>query len=235
MDLLKSITNKRARIVIEHILEHGHITTEDLEKIYGYSHPPRAVRDVRESGIPLETYRTKSSDGKSIAAYKFGDLEEINEKRLGGRKVFSRDFKNALYEANGGRCYICNGRFEERYLQIDHRIPYEVSGDDENFQQNLHDYMLLCASCNRAKSWSCEHCENWRSAKDIEICLKCYWGNPQNYNHIALQQIRRLEVTWQGEEVKFFEILKKEADQGKIKLPEYVKSLLDKYLKNRKK
>lgn len=30
--LLEHITNKRARIVIEHILEHGFITTEQLEK-----------------------------------------------------------------------------------------------------------------------------------------------------------------------------------------------------------
>lgn len=51
--LLESIRNKRTRIVIEHILEHGHITTEELERDYGYNHPPRAARDVREAGIPL--------------------------------------------------------------------------------------------------------------------------------------------------------------------------------------
>jgi hypothetical protein len=57
-----SITNKRARIVIEHIMMHGFITTEDLETTYGYNHPPRAVRDVRESGIPLETFKVKSKE-----------------------------------------------------------------------------------------------------------------------------------------------------------------------------
>lgn len=30
--ILESISNRRARIVIEHILEHGFITTEQLEK-----------------------------------------------------------------------------------------------------------------------------------------------------------------------------------------------------------
>lgn len=49
-ELLPSIRNKRARVVIEHILEHGYITTEQLEKDYGYNHPPRAARDVREVG-----------------------------------------------------------------------------------------------------------------------------------------------------------------------------------------
>jgi hypothetical protein len=66
--LLENISNKRARIVIEHILENGFITTEKLEKQYGYNHPPRAARDVRESGIPLETFRVKDSEGRSIAA-----------------------------------------------------------------------------------------------------------------------------------------------------------------------
>ena len=31
LEHVKSITNKRAKIVIDHILQHGFITTEDLE------------------------------------------------------------------------------------------------------------------------------------------------------------------------------------------------------------
>lgn len=64
--LLDKISNKRARIVIEHILKHGLVTTEELEQQYGYKHPPRAARDVRESGIPLETFRVKNKEGRSI-------------------------------------------------------------------------------------------------------------------------------------------------------------------------
>jgi len=234
LDLANSIKNKRAKIIINHILEHGHISTEEIEKAYGYNHPPRAARDVREAGIPLETFKVKSTDGKSIAAYRFGDLSKIRQNRYKGRKVFSKKFKQSLYSSNSGKCYICNGEFEIRYLQVDHRIPYEISGDATAFQQNEDDYMLLCASCNRAKSWSCENCENWKSTKDIEVCLKCYWGKPENYDHIALQKIKRLELVWQGEEVDFFELLKEESESGKLDLPEYIKSLLEKYLKKRK-
>jgi hypothetical protein len=233
--LAKSITNKRAKIVIDHILDKGFITTEDLEKTYGYSHPPRAARDVRESGIPLETFNTKSSEGKSIAAYRFGDLSKIQKNRSAGRQTFSKDFKRALFEKSGGHCFICNGVFEERYLQVDHRIPYEISGDDKKFQKNLNDYMLLCASCNKAKSWSCEHCENWTDAKDIEICLKCYWGSPEKYDHITLEKIKRLELIWRGTEVTFFELLKEEAEKGEIALPDYVKTLLIKHIKSKEK
>src|SRR5207249_6033603 len=129
LEHLQSITNKRAKIVINHILKHGFITAEDLENTYGYSHPPRAARDVREAGIPLETFKVKSAEGKSIAAYKFGNLEELETKRIAGRVQFSKAFKRTLYEAGNGRSHICNGQFEERYLQVDHRVPYEVAGD----------------------------------------------------------------------------------------------------------
>ncbi|MEI6436893.1 MAG: HNH endonuclease, partial [Bacteroidota bacterium] len=57
LKIIKSITNKRAKIIIDHIPEHGFITTQDLKEKYGYNHPPRAARDVRESGIPLETFK----------------------------------------------------------------------------------------------------------------------------------------------------------------------------------
>ena len=60
LEQIMSITNKRAKIVIEHIMKYGFITTEDLETTYGYNHPPRAARDVREAGIPLETFTVKS-------------------------------------------------------------------------------------------------------------------------------------------------------------------------------
>ena len=43
---LRSITAKRPKTVIDHILEHGFVTTEDLSQLYGYDHAPRAARDV---------------------------------------------------------------------------------------------------------------------------------------------------------------------------------------------
>jgi len=53
--LLHSVKAKRPRTVIEHILKHGQISTEELKDIYGYNHPPRAIRDVREHGIPVHS------------------------------------------------------------------------------------------------------------------------------------------------------------------------------------
>lgn len=227
--LLKEISNKRARIVIEHIMEHGFVTTEELEKKYGYNHPPRAARDVREFGIPLETFRVKHSDGRTIAAYRFGDLTQIQMGRLQGRQTFPKKLKDALYEKQDGKCAICGGRFESRYLQVDHRVPYEVIEDIPG-KLNPNDFMLLCGPCNRAKSWSCEHCENWLSTKSPNICLTCYWGNPENYVHIALHEIRRTDIIWENEEVQTYEKLKEQAEQSQSKIPEYVKKVLKKFL-----
>lgn len=225
---LEKITNKRARIVIEHILAHGFITTEELEKVYGYSHPPRAARDVREAGIPFETYRVQSSDGRSIAAYKFGDLSQIQKQRWQGRKTFPKTLKNQLYVLNARKCGICNGEYEARYLQIDHRVPYEVSGDN-TATDDLKDYMLVCGSCNRAKSWSCEHCLNWVK-RHPQICQACYWANPENYSHIALREVRRLDILWEESEIRTYEQLKKTADESHSPLPEYVKRVIKAHL-----
>lgn len=227
--LLKEISNKRARIVVEHIMEHGFVTTGELEKKYGYNHPPRAARDVREFGIPLETFRVKHSDGRTIAAYRFGDLTQIQMGRLQGRQTFPKKLKDALYEKQDGQCAICGGGFESRYLQVDHRVPYEVIGDIPG-KLNPNDFMLLCGPCNRAKSWSCEHCENWLSTKSPNICLTCYWGNPENYVHIALHEIRRTDIIWENEEVQTYEKLKEQAEQSQSKIPEYVKKVLKKFL-----
>jgi hypothetical protein len=225
LNYVQSITNKRAKIVIDHILKHGFITTEDLENTYGYNHPPRAVRDVREAGIPLETFKVKSKEGKSIAAYRFGDVSMLQAERKSGRTMFSKEFKKTLFDSCHGKCAVCNGEFEERYLQIDHKIPYEVGGDSDE-QHNIADFMLLCASCNRAKSWSCEHCENWLNDGNQDLCRQCYWGNPLNYNHIAMKDIRRLDLQWAGDEVKHYDAIRIIADSKNIGMPDFVKQLL---------
>lgn len=231
IESIKSSLSKRARIVVDHILKHGFITTEELEKEYGYNHPPRAARDVREGGIPLETFKIESSTGKKIAAYRLGDLTKINEDKLGGRKVIPKNFKNQLYERNDGCCYICNGKFHKRYLQVDHRIPYEISGDPDVSNRDVSEYMLLCSSCNRKKSWSCEHCQNWLKEKSTKVCLGCYWTSPENYDHIALQDIRRIDLIWRGKDVEIFDKLRTIAKESNQSIQKIIIKIIIKFLK----
>lgn len=232
LDRLKAITAKRAKTVIDHILKHGSITTEELSDKYGYDHPPRAARDVREHGIPLVTFRVTGSHGRKIGAYRFGDPAEVEAGKIGGRKAWPKNFKNALVELYGLRCGVCFTEYESRYLQIDHRVPYEVGGDCAG-ELDPAKFMLLCGSCNRAKSWSCEHCKNWKKDHLAEVCHTCYWATPENYAHIALRLIRRLDVTWTGDEVPQYERLVKLSKYARKMLPEFVKDVLREALEKR--
>lgn len=170
---LESIKAKRPATVIQHILKHGYITTEDLENIYGYKHPPRAIRDVKEQGIPIETYYVKNSEGKRMAAYRFGNPNEIENSlsKVAGRTVLSKALKHALMDKYGAKCFIYLETLDEALLQVDHRIPYEIGGEPNN--DNIDCYMLLSPSANRAKSWTCEHCPNWEK-KDVTFCINCF-------------------------------------------------------------
>lgn len=226
--LIQAVKGKRASVVVQHILQHGSITTEELEITYGYKHPPRAIRDVREQGIPLVTFSAKNAEGRTIAAYRFGSLDSIRQDRLGGRRSFPKGFKTQLVQVSGSMCSICLQPYEERYLQVDHRIPYAVSGDEPGERQ-LDDYMLVCGSCNRAKSWSCEHCPNVLELKNPDLCRSCYWASPTDYQHIATIPQRRLDIVWQGEDIGVYERLKQQAEAYRLSLPEYVKTILDQY------
>ena len=200
LDLLNSVTAKRPRTVIQHILEHGFITSEELKNTYGYNHPPRAVRDVREYGIPLDTYRVVGTDGRSIAAYKFGNPADVKNKlsKSAGRTVLSKALKQALIEKYGSKCFVYLETMDESVLQVDHRIPYEIGGEHD--ETDIEYYMLLSPSANRAKSWTCEHCENWER-KDSSFCLHCFWAHPENYDHVAGKYERIISLVFTGDEI----------------------------------
>jgi hypothetical protein len=145
----QSVTAKRPKAVIDHILQHGFVTTEELKNTYGYNHPPRAARDVRELGIPLNTFRVTGSDGRKIAAYRFGDISSARFSRFSGRTGLSKQLKDELVKRYGCKCFIYLEEVDKRELQIDHRVPFEVDGEPDFLPEN---FMLLCGSANRAKS-----------------------------------------------------------------------------------
>jgi hypothetical protein len=230
LKFLEAIRGKRARIVVEHILQHGFITTEVLESQYGYKHPPRAIRDVREQGVPIETFTVKDAAGKAIAAYRFGDWSKTESGKLGGRQVFSKQLKSDLYQQQSGKCGICLQTYPLRYMQVDHRIPYEISGEPDD-RYHLAEYMLVCGSCNRAKSWSCEHCDNVRMYRQPQKCMECYWANPDHYTHIALRLVRRVELIWSQDDVGDYDQLQYLAETDRMQLPDYVKQVLKQHLR----
>lgn len=227
LDMLNAVEAKRPRTVIQHILTHGFITSQELKDLYGYNHPPRAVRDVREYGIPLITYRVEGNDGRKIAAYKFGDPSEAKNtlSKIAGRTVLSKALKQALIEKYGAKCFVYFEPLDENVLQVDHRIPYEISGEQN--ERNIEMYMLLSPSANRAKSWTCEHCANW-SRKDSDFCVKCFWAYPEDYEHIAGKQQRVISIVFTGDEIEDYKRLIEIS--GMEEAQRIIKGLIHEYL-----
>lgn len=205
--------NKRAIAALKVLLKKGEVTTDDLNDL-GYNHPPRAIGDVRDAGIPIKTgSATSSKSGKRMAVYTFGDPADIQSGRIGGRSAFPKAFKTALLQRYGSKDCITGAVLDERVLQIDHRIPYRVAGDAGLSDHDVEHFMLLDASSQRQKSWSCENCPNMKGKRDLSICKSCYWASPEDYKHIATAQIRRADVVWQGKDVEAYALLAKEASK----------------------
>jgi hypothetical protein len=81
--------------------------------------------------------------------------------------------------------------------------PYRIAGDVGLAEADVEAYMLLDASSQRAKSWACEHCPNMAAnSRQPSICNSRYWAFPLHYDHIAMQQIRRTDIAWQGTDVE---------------------------------
>lgn len=228
LNKLNAVEKKRPKTVIQHILKYGHITTEELKEIYGYNHPPRAVRDVREYGIPIDTYYVTDSTGRKIAAYKFGNPNEIKNSlsKSAGRTVLSKALKQALVEKYGSKCFVYLETMDDSILQVDHRIPYEIGGEHD--EKDIDYFMLLSPSANRAKSWTCEHCENWER-KNSDFCLHCFWAHPENYDHIAGKYERIISLVFTGDEVEDYDKLIQLA--GKDKAQEVIKKIIHDTLK----
>jgi hypothetical protein len=225
--LCDKVTAKRARALIDYLIEHGECSTEDLNEM-GYDHPPRVAGDVKEAGIPLVMTRDRVSakTGRKIGVYRFGNPDDIKAGRIDGRKPFSKAFKAALVARYGARDAFTQEALEPRYLQIDHRVPYQVAGDAAFSEERPEDYMLLDASSQRAKSWSCENCRNARVDRDIDVCRTCFWASPEAYTHVALEEVRRLDIEWRGAEVATFDRLRAQAAREGVTVAALVKRLL---------
>jgi len=216
LERIKTVTNKRARFVLDRIVKNGTVTTEEINQA-GYDHPPRAARDVRELGFPLKTVKVKASNGRSIAAYTFPPEIELAIGKL-GRQQLPKKLRDRIIEAAGNHCQICGS---DHNLQVDHRIPYEVAGESLNAEKDS--WQVLCGSCNRKKSWDCEHCKNWTGPKKVKICRSCYWAAQEKYSHIAMREERRVDLIWNGEEIHEYEKIQSQAKNEGRSIAESIK------------
>ena len=67
-------------------------------------------------------------------------MEQIKRRRLSAKE------RNDFYKMYGGRCAYCGVKITFRGMQIDHKIPLAINGDDT--KENM---LPACRSCNKYK------------------------------------------------------------------------------------
>ncbi len=221
--------SRRARFVAWRIFEDGSVSTRVLQG-NGYDHPPRARKDLTDHGIRVLSSRGRDEEtGRVMAIYSFAPPEEVLTAEQAGRTALPRDFVRRVAEDADHQCALCSGRFEDRFLQADHRVPYAIAGDALDAPLDPARFMAVGRSCNRAKSWTCEHCPNW-PVQDAAVCATCYWAAPEGYEHIATEPARRLDLVWRGDETADFDMLRSLAERMGEPLPGYVRAVLARHL-----
>lgn len=205
-DFIARNPGSRASKVLKAILDRGSITTAEILGL-GYKHAPRARQDCVDFGFPIHTDYVKDPDGKRMASYTLLSEAEIRQ-ALNGRAIISKLFKAKLVERYGEKDGITGVEVPARALQVDHRVPYQVGGDEGLWAEDLDAFMLLTGSSQRKKSFSCERCPNFMEIKSQEICGTCYWAFPESYDHIGMDQVRQVELVWQGGEAEAFDRIK---------------------------
>ena len=216
-------TNKRAILVLSLLLQNGSATTAEMQA-RGYDHPPRAFGDVRDAGFPLLREWFTDEQGRRMGRYRFGNSEDIRAGRFHGRTAVPKPFRNRLLAYYGEMDCITGALLPSTMLQVDHRIPYRVAGDPEAPTWLVEDFMLLDASSQRSKSWSCENCKNWKSILDTAICRTCcrtcFWAFPESYTHVAMEAVRRTDIVWHGGDIHLHDRIKDQADAEGITMAE---------------
>lgn len=161
----------------------------------GYSHGPRAIRDVRELGFGIVTAR--GTDGFAIYAF---DTPLQNDNQLAkskGRTALEKELRSALVAKYEAKDFITLEPMDEKLLQVDHRVPYEIGGEPDH--ADLTKFMLLSGSSNRLKSHACERCPNW-SKRSVAVCESCFWAYPERYTHVAERHERSLVLIFSDDD-----------------------------------
>ena len=63
--------------------------------------------------------------------------------------------------------------------------------------------------------------------KDADVCQKCYWAHPENYEHIAMRPVRRVDLMWSGGEVSVYDRLKAKTQTLQKDIPSFVKEIIE--------
>ena len=90
----------------------------------------------------------------------------ISSDKIKRRRLSAKE-RNEFYKMYGGRCAYCGAKITFRGMQIDHKIPLAINGEDT--KENM---LPACRTCRRIKGTS--DIESFR--KTISILIMRYAG-----------------------------------------------------------
>lgn len=224
---LVTAPNSRAAKAIRAMLSKGSVTTDDLAAL-GYNHPPRAIQDIKDATLPVMQMMIRRPDGKRMASYRFPTTSEtVVGRALGSGRLNIRPlFRRKLMQHYGEADTITGAKLPRTMLTVDHRVPFQVSGDAGLEDEDMSQFMLLDRSMQRVKAWACQHCPNvTESLLNSETCRRCFWAYPEDYDHVATQNIRRTDVIWQGDDVPLHDRLRERAQEQGLTVADLLRAL----------
>lgn len=215
---------KRPLLGLATLLEnHPQWTSGRLIKA-NYDHSPRVFGDLKDFGVPILAENMLGQNGERSHHYRLGSKEDIVRRPLKGRSTLRKKIKRELLAKFGCKDSLTEIEFPETSLQIDHRIPFRVSGDDPA-NLMVERFMLLSASSQRAKAMACKRCRNMENAIQ-ETCKTCYWASPEDYTHVEGTEAKVTTVIWHGDDKDLFSLLKQQATLNNKDLAEEIKATL---------
>lgn len=177
------------------MLQYGYIDS-DMLRDSRYNCHTKEISDLEATGITLERVPQKGGRKKYYLA-----PEKFKKKRESRNNLLPEERKR-LWEIHNHCCVFCPPDLvTPKFLrQDDHKVPYHMVGNDHFKLYGLDAMQPVCSSHNTQKNEHCRKCPNHHQNGDPNVCLRCYWGNPNDYDHIEMKPRRMLTVLATTEE-----------------------------------
>lgn len=194
----------REKAAVDAIKNKGFFVKFDLEEVgLNPDQGARTIKDLQERGIPImHMTRVKVPQSKNpVARYTYGDPKDIKPDWSHGRRMTPVGLKNRLIRANGAHCAYCGCELSPAQLQIDHKLPVKYFGElSETERNNLDNYQLLCAGCNRLKARAIDEgcAQTCYKTDDMKVIKSCYWYDPVYCTHVCMKPIKPVRLIWEG-------------------------------------
>lgn len=183
------------------LVNNRRLATPQLCRAAGTERIAAVIKTLHERGVVILSSK-KEKDGlektpeekEKYPHHAVYYLAHVMDRNLVQRSKLSRDDLNILREAAAGfedkrQCAQCSKWFESSDLEADHRIPHASGGSE--LGGVLHNFQLLCRSCNTSKQSYCLQCP---LPKRVESCLGCQLAHPENATHIGGGPLARVSV-----------------------------------------